>query len=119
MSAIYLMITGAVFGFLYGLTSYALPFVPDVDVFTATGIGFGLGAGAGLVLIGFRFIQAAGHLVLAVVLLVAPIASWIVSLVTDPLGRRAKARQAASERARIDAIYPPPDDIERRRHAET
>ena len=119
MIAILLMIYGAVFGFLYGIASYALPFVPDMDVFTATGTGFALGGGASLVLIALRLAAALTHFAIAIALLIAPFASWIVALITDPLGRKGRASQAASERAHIDAIYPPPDYPERRRYVET
>lgn len=119
MIAILLMIYGAVFGFLYGLVSFALPFVPDMDVFTSTGTGFALGGGASLVLIALRLIAALTHFAIAFVLLITPVASWLVSLITDPLGRKARLRQVAWERAHIDAIYPPPDYREGRRHVET
>lgn len=119
MIAILLMIYGAVFGFLYGLVSIALPFFPDMDVFTSTGTGFALGGGASLVLIGFRLVVALTQFAIAILLLIAPLASWIASLITDPLGRRARVSQAAWERAHIDAIYPPPDYLERRRYVET
>lgn len=114
MIAIILMAIGAVFGFAYGVLSYALPFIPDMDVFTSTGIGFGLGAGASLVLIAVRIVLALGHLVFACLLLVAPIGAWLVALVTDPLGHKSRARQ----RARLDAIYPPIAS-ERRPYVET
>ena len=119
MIAMLLMIYGAVFGFLYGLASFALPFVPDMDVFTATGTGFALGGGASLVVIALRFVAALAQFALAIVLLIAPLASWMVTLLTDPLGRKARRRQAAWERVHIDAIYPPPDHPERRRYVET
>lgn len=119
MMAILFMIYGAVLGFVYGLASSVLPWVPDMDVFTATGTGFALGGGASLVLIALRLAVALGHVAIAVLLLLAPIASWVVALVTDPLGRRARASQAAWERAHIDAIYPLPDCRERRRYVET
>ena len=119
MIAIVLMIYGAVFGFLYGLASYALPFVPDMDVFTATGTGFALGGGLSLVLIALRLVVALTQFAIAILLLIAPLASWIASLITDPLGRQARVSQAAWERAHIDAIYPPPDYPGRRRYVET
>jgi hypothetical protein len=119
MIAILLILYGAVFGFLYGLASTALPFVPDMDVFTATGTGFALGGGASLVLIALRLVAALTHFALAIILLIAPLASWVVALITDPLGHKARASQAAWERAHIDAIYPPPDHRERRRYVET
>lgn len=119
MIAILLMIYGAVFGFLYGLASFALPFVPDMDVFTSTGTGFALGGGLSLVLIALRLVVALTQFAIAILLLIAPLASWIASLITDPLGRKARVSQAAWERAHIDAIYPPPDYLERRRYVET
>ena len=119
MIAILLMIYGAVFGFLYGLASFALPFVPDMDVFTATGTGFALGGGVSLVLIALRLVAALTQFAIAIVLLIGPVGSWVVSLITDPWGRKARRRQAAWERAHIDAIYPPPDHPERRRYVET
>ena len=119
MIAIRLMICGAVFGFLYGLASFALPVVPDMDVLTATGTGFALGGGVSLVLVALRLVAALAQFAIAIVLLIAPLASWIVALLTDPLGRKARRRQAASQRAHIDAIYPPPDFREGRRYVET
>jgi hypothetical protein len=119
MIAILLMIYGAVFGFLYGLASFVLPFVPDMDVLTSTGTGFALGGGVSLVVIALRLLTALAQFAIAIVLLIAPLASWMVTLLTDPLGRKARRRQAAWERAHIDAIYPPPDHPERRRYVET
>ena len=114
MIALVLMALGATLGFAYGVVSFALPFAPDMDVFTSTGIGFGLGAGASLILIAARLLLAVAQVATAFVLLIAPLATWLVNLVTDPLGRRARAR----ERARLDAIYPP-EQPPRRRYAET
>lgn len=114
MIALVLMALGATLGFAYGIVSFALPFVPDMDVFTSTGIGFGLGAGASLILIAARLLFAVAHMATAVVLLIAPLAAWLFNLVTDPLGRKARAR----ERARLDAIYPPAQ-APRRRYVET
>ncbi|HWA23498.1 MAG TPA: VirB3 family type IV secretion system protein [Caulobacterales bacterium] len=51
----------------------------------------------------------------AILTLFAPLASWIVALITDPLGTKARVRH----RTHIDAIYPAPDLRERRRYAET
>ena len=119
MIAILLMLYGAVFGFLYGLASYALPFVPDMSLLTSTGTGLAFGLMAGLVIAAMQVALAVVHFGLAIVLFLAPLASWIVSLITDPLGRKARVSQAAWERAHIDAIYPPPDHRERRRYVET
>lgn len=115
MIAITLMLCGAVFGFAYGVLSFVLPFAPDMDVFTSTGIGFGLGAGASFLLIALQLALTLGRFVFAIVTLFAPLASWIVALITDPLGAKARARN----RARIDAIYPPPDHRERKVYAAT
>lgn len=119
MIAILLMLYGAVFGFLYGLASAVLPFVPDMDVLTSTGTGFALGGGLSLVVIALRLVAALAQFAIAIVLLIAPLASWVAALITDPLGRKARASQAARERAHIDAIYPTPDYPERRRYVET
>jgi len=119
MIAILLLIYGAVFGFLFGLASCALPFVPDMDVLTSTGTGFALGGGLSLVVIALRLLTALAQFAIAIVLLIAPLASWMVTLLTDPLGRKARRRQAAWERAHIDAIYPRSDHPERRRYVET
>jgi hypothetical protein len=113
MIAITLMLCGAMFGFAYGVLSYALPFAPDMDVFTSTGIG--LGAGASFLVIALQLALAPGRFAFAILMLFAPFASWIVALITDPLGTKARARH----RARIDVVYPPPDLRERRFYAET
>lgn len=115
MIAITLMLCGAVFGFAYGVLSYALPFAPDMDVFTSTGIGFGVGGGASFVVIALQLALALGRFAFAILTLLAPLASWSVALITDLLGTKARA----GHRARIDAIYPPPDHRERRFYAKT
>jgi hypothetical protein len=119
MIAIVLMIYGAVFGFLYGVASCALPFIPDLSLLTSTGTGLVFGLVAGLLMASLRFVFALANIALAIVVLLAPFASWVISLIADPLGRRARLSRSVRERARIDAIYPPPHHPERRRHAET
>lgn len=119
MIAILLMIYGAVFGFLCGLVSFALPFVPDISLLTSTGTGLAFGLMAGLVIAAIQIAVAVVHFGFAIVLLIAPLASWVVSLITDPFGRKARVSQAAWERAHIDAIYRPPNHPERRRYVET
>ncbi len=110
-----LMISGAVFGFAYGAVSLAIPFVPDTDPLTATGIGFSLGLGAGLVASALAIAAAIARVASALMLAVAPLLGWLVSLVIDPFGRR----QRVLERARLDRLFPPPTIMELRSHAQT
>ena len=90
-----------------------------MDVFTATGTGFAFGGGLSLVVIALRLIAALAQFAIALLVLIAPLASWVAALLTDPMGRKARAAQAAWERDHIDAISPPPDPPERRRYVET
>ena len=99
-----LMLTACVLGVAFSVIA-AIPKAPHaLDPLSAAGVAFALALGLLVGITIFRFAYAAVLLVIAILLVLAPSASWIIASLSDPLGLRARR----AERALIDRLYPPP-----------
>ena len=104
-----LVLSACVAGVLLSCAASALNVRHPLDPLSAAGLIFSLSLGALFIIALARLLFGALLLVFAALLLVAPVATWVVNLVRDPFGRRARSRQ----RALIDRLYPPPSSERR------
>ena len=99
-----LMLTACVLGVAISVIAAILNSPHTLDPLSAAGAAFAFALGLLVSITVLRFTYAAVLFVMAVLLVLARSAAWIVALLSDPLG----LRNWRAERALIDHLYPPP-----------